>query len=104
MRHALRPQADGVEVGLDEVRALATTRRDQAIARAWRSVEAHAHRLRDVPLEARTLSSGSGQVESAGRRGSKLRFKAPGSFWTETLARIIHESQTRSWDSLRNVL
>jgi hypothetical protein len=30
------------------------------------------------------LSIGSGQVESAVRRVINLRFKAPGSFWTET--------------------
>jgi hypothetical protein len=35
-------------------------------------------------LEARKLSIGSGQVESAARRVINLRFKAPGSFWTET--------------------
>src|SRR2546426_841871 len=35
-------------------------------------------------LEARKLSIGSGQVESTVRRVINLRFKAPGSFWTET--------------------
>jgi hypothetical protein len=84
LRHALRHQADGVEVVMEEVRALATTRRDKAITRALRYVEAHAHRMRYVTLEARKLSIGSGQVESAGRRVINLRFKAPGSFWTET--------------------
>src|SRR5262245_45646700 len=33
---------------------------------------------------ARKLPIGSGQVESAVRRVVNLRFKAPGSFWTET--------------------
>src|SRR6266446_3300006 len=74
LRHALRHQADGVEVVMEELRALATTRRDKAITRA----------LRYVTLEARKLSIGSGQVESAVRRVINLRFKAPGSFWTET--------------------
>jgi hypothetical protein len=84
LRHALRHQADGVEVVMEELRALATTRRDKAITRALRYVEAHAHRMRYVTLEARKLSIGSGQVESAVRRVINLRFKAPGSFWTET--------------------
>ena len=35
-------------------------------------------------LAARKLPIGSGQVESAVRRVINLRFKAPGSFWTET--------------------
>src|SRR5437870_1458478 len=84
VRHALRHKADGVEVVMEELRALATTRRDKAITRALRYVEAHAHRMRYVTLEARKLSIGSGQVESAVRRVINLRFKAPGSFWTET--------------------
>jgi hypothetical protein len=84
LRHALRHQADGVEVVMEELRALATTRRDMAITRALRYVETHAHRMRYVTLEARKLSIGSGQVESAVRRVINLRFKAPGSFWTET--------------------
>ena len=37
-----------------------------------------------MTLEAHKLSIGSGQVESAVRRVINLRFKAPGSFWTET--------------------
>src|SRR2546426_6574597 len=77
LRHALRHQADGVEVVMEELRTLATTRRDKAITRALRSVEAHAHRMRYVTLEARKLSIGSGQVESAVRRGIKLRLKDP---------------------------
>jgi hypothetical protein len=40
--------------------------------------------MRYVTLEARKLPIGSGQVESAVRRVVNLRFKAPGSFWTET--------------------
>jgi hypothetical protein len=40
--------------------------------------------MRYVTLEARKLPIGSGQVESAVRRVINLRFKAPGSFWTET--------------------
>jgi hypothetical protein len=84
LRHALRHKADGVEVVMEELRALATTRRDKAITRALRYVEAHAHRMRYVTLEARKLPIGSGQVESAVRRVINLRFKAPGSFWTET--------------------
>jgi hypothetical protein len=47
--------------------------------------------MRYVTLEARKLSIGSGQVESAVRRVINLRFKAPGSFWTETTVRgLMH--------------
>src|SRR2546429_9466240 len=84
LRHALRHQADGVEVVMEALRALATTQRGKIITRALRSVEAHAHRMRYVTLEARKLSIGSGQVESAVRRGVNLLFQAPGSLWTET--------------------
>lgn len=84
LRHVLRHQADGVEVVMEALRTLATTQRSKAIPRALRYVEAHAHRMRYVALEARQLSIGSGQVESAVRRVINLRFKAPGSFWTET--------------------
>src|SRR5712691_932521 len=47
LRHALRHQADGVEVVMEELRALATTRRGKTITRALRYVEAHAHRMRE---------------------------------------------------------
>jgi hypothetical protein len=73
-----------VEVVREALPALATTRPGQALTRALRSVETHAHRMRSVILEARQLSIGSGQVESAVRRVMNLRFKAPGSLWTET--------------------
>ena len=85
-RHALRHQEDGVEVVLEALRTLATTQRGKAIPRALGYVETHAHRMRYVTLEARKLPIGSGQVESAVRRVVNLRFKAPGSFWTETTA------------------
>src|SRR5712691_702383 len=84
LRHALRHQTDGVAVVQEALCALATTRRTMAITRAVRYVEAHAHRMRYVTLEARKLPIGSGQVESAVRRVVNLRCKAPGSFWTET--------------------
>jgi hypothetical protein len=84
LRHALRHQVDGVEVVLEALRTLATTQRGKAIPRALGYVETHAHRMRYVTLEARKLPIGSGQVESAVRRVVNLRFKAPGSFWTET--------------------
>jgi len=83
-RHTLRHQADGVEVVMEELRALATTRRDKAIPRALGYVETHTHRMRYVTIETCKLPIGSGQVESAVRRVVNLRFKAPGSFWTET--------------------
>ena len=67
------------------LRTLATRQRGKALTRALRYVEAHAHRMRYVTLEARKLPIGSGQVESAVRRVVNLRFKAPGSFWTETI-------------------
>ena len=84
LRHALQRQADGVEVVMEALRTLATTQRGKAIPRALRYLEAHAHRMRYVTLEARKLPIGSGQGESAVRRVVNLRFKAPGSFWTET--------------------
>src|SRR3989442_3747283 len=84
LRHALRHQADGVEVVMEALHALATTRRGTRITRGVRYVEGHAHRMRYVALEARKLSIGSGQVESAVRRGINLRFKAPWAFLTIT--------------------
>src|SRR5215471_6597897 len=84
LRQALRRQADGVEVVQEALRALATTRQNKAITRALGSLETHAHRMRYVTLEAHKLPIGSGHVESAVRRVVNLRFKAPGSFWTET--------------------
>ncbi len=53
------------------------------LKRALSYFEAHAHRMRYATLEAHKLPIGSGQVESAVRRVINLRFKAPGSFWTE---------------------
>jgi hypothetical protein len=91
LRHALRYQADGVEVVMEALHALATTRRGKAIPRALCYLEAHAHRMRYTTLEARKLSIGSGQVESAVRRVINLCFKAPGSFWTEmTVNGLMH--------------
>src|SRR5467141_1358727 len=84
LRHALRHPSDGVEVVQEALRALAITHRSKAIPRALSYLETHAHRLRYVTLEACKLPIGSGQVESAVRRVVNLRFKAPGSFWTET--------------------
>jgi hypothetical protein len=84
LRHALRHQPDGVEVVMEALRTLATRQRGKAVTRALGSLETHAHRMRYVTLEAHKLPIGSGQVESAVRRVVNLRFKAPGSFWTET--------------------
>jgi len=84
LRHALRHQTEGVEVVQEALRALATTCQSKAIKRALGYLETHAHRMRYVTLEARKLPIGSGQVESAVRRVVNLRFKAPGSLWTET--------------------
>ena len=104
LRHALRHQADGVEVVMEALQALAATRRGKAITRALRYVEAHAHRMRYVALEARKLSIGSGQVESAVRRVINLRFKAPGSFWTvTTVSGLMHlraAFKARRWDEV----
>jgi len=69
---------------MEALRTLATKQRGKAITRALSYMAAHAHRMRYVTLEAHKLSIGSGQVESAVRRVINLRFKAPGSFWTET--------------------
>ena len=91
LRHTLRHAADGVEVVMDELRAVATTRRGKAIKRALGYFVAHAHRMRYATLEAQKLPIGSGQVESAVRRVLNLRFKAPGSFWTEaTVNGLMH--------------
>jgi hypothetical protein len=106
LRHALRYQADGVEVVMEALRALATTRRSKAITRALRYLEAHTHRMRYVTLEARKLSIGSGQVESAVRRVINLRFKAPGSFWRETtVSGLMHlraAFKAGRWDEVMN--
>jgi hypothetical protein len=106
LRHALRYQADGVEVVIEALHALATTRRSKAITRALRYREAHTHRMRYVTLEARKLSIGSGQVESAVRRVINLRFKAPGSFWMETtVSGLMHlraAFKAGRWDEVMN--
>src|SRR5438128_1621376 len=109
LRHALRHQADGVEVVLETLRTLATTQRGKAIPRALGYVETHAHRMRYVTLEARKLPIGSGQVESAVRRVVNLRFKAPGSFWRETtVSGLMHlraAFKAGRWDEvMRGVL
>jgi hypothetical protein len=74
------------------------------LPRTLRYVEAHAHRMRYVTLEARKLSIGSGQVESAVRRVINLRFKAPGSFWREmTVSGLMHlraAFKTGRWDEI----
>ncbi len=105
----MRHQTDGVEVVQEALRALATTRRSKAITRAVRYVEAHAHRMRYVTLEAHKLPIGSGQVESAVRRVVNLRFKAPGSFWRETtVSGLMHlraAFKAGRWDEvMRGVL
>jgi hypothetical protein len=109
VRHALRHKADGVEMVLEELHALATTRRRKAITRAVGSLATHAHRMRYVTLEARKLPIGSGQVESAVRRVVNLRFKAPGSFWREpTVSGLMHlraAFKAGRWDEvMREVL
>jgi hypothetical protein len=73
-----------VEVVIEALRTLATRQRGKAITRALRYMEAHTHRMRYVTLDVYKLPIGSGQVESAVRRVINLRFKALGSFWTET--------------------
>ena len=91
LRHALRHQADGVEVVMEAWRPLATRPRGKASTRALRSLEAPTHRMRSGTLEAHKLPIGSGQVESAVRRVINLRCKAPGSFWTDTTVRgLMH--------------
>src|SRR5262249_58482846 len=77
LRHALRHQTDGVEVVQEALQGLATTHRSRAITRALGYLETHAPRMRYVTLEARKLPIGSGQVESAVRRGGKSCFRGP---------------------------
>ncbi len=105
LRHALRHQADGVEVVQEALRALGTTHRSKAIPRAWGYGETHAMRMQYVTLERRKLPIGSGQVESAVRRVVNLRFKAPGSFWRETtVSGLMHlraAFKAGRWDEIR---
>jgi hypothetical protein len=82
-RHALRHAANGSEVGLDALRAWATTRQGKGLKRELGYLETHAHRMRYATLEGHKLPIESGQVDSAVRRVINLRCKAPGSFWTE---------------------
>jgi hypothetical protein len=104
LRHALRHQTDGVEVVQEAWRAWATTYRSKAIKRALGSRETHAHRMREVTLEACKLPIGAGQGERAVRRVVNLRFKAPGSFWTETtvsgLRHLRAAFQAGRWDEI----
>jgi len=104
-RHALRHQGEGGEVVREAVRTLATTQRGTALPRAWRSLEVQAPRRRSGPLEAPTLSIGSGQVERAVRRVSHLRVTAPGSFWTATtgsgLRHLRAAFKAGRWDEVR---
>jgi hypothetical protein len=106
LRHALRHQTNGVEVVQEAVRALVPTCRSKAMKRALDYLETHAHRMRYVTLEARKLPIGSGQVESAVRRVVNLRFKAPGSFWTETtVSGLMHlraAFKAGRWDEIMN--
>ena len=109
LRHALRHHTEGVAAVQEALRALAATRRSQAITRALGYVATHAHRMRYVTREARKLPIGSGQVESAVRRVVNLRFKAPGSFWKETtVSGLMHlraAFKAGRWDEvMRGVL
>src|SRR3989442_8101695 len=74
---------------MEALRALATTRRGKAITRALRYMEAHAHRMRYATLEARKLSIGSGQVESAVRRVINLGLKDPRALWAGTKVKCL---------------
>src|SRR5215471_2160309 len=104
LRHALRHQTNGVEVVQEALQGLATSYRSKAITRALGYLETHAHRMRYVTLEARQLPIGSGQVESAVRRVVNLRFKAPGSFWTDTTVSGLMHLRTAfkagRWDEI----
>jgi hypothetical protein len=104
LRHALRHAANGIEVVRDALRTLATTRRGKVLKRALGYFETHAHRMRYATLEAHKLPLGSGQVESAVRRVINLRFKAPGSFWTEArVSGLMHlraAFKSGRWDDL----
>ena len=48
--------------------------------------ETHAHRMQYQSFKAQNIPQGSGCVESAIRRVINLRLKAPGTFWTSTMA------------------
>lgn len=91
LRHALRHDGDGVEQVLNQIRALAVTRRGKAINKALSYFETHTQRMRYQKFDELKLPVGSGQVESAIRRVVNLRFKSPGTFWTEQcVAGLLH--------------
>jgi hypothetical protein len=104
LRHALRHDADGVEQVLDQLRALAITRRGKALQKALAYFEKHRERMRYGQLDAQQLPVGSGQVESAIRRVVNLRFKAPGTFWTEArVGGLLHlraAFKSGRWDEI----
>ena len=83
LRHALRHDPQGVHIILQELKALATTKRGKKMKKKMEYFEKHAHRMRYAELDKLHLPVGSGQVESAVRRIINMRFKAPGTFWNE---------------------
>jgi hypothetical protein len=104
LRHALRHDKDGVEQILIQMRALAVTRRGKAINKALSYFETHQQRMRYHKLDEMKLPAGSGQVESAIRRVVNLRFKAPGTFWTEkcvgSLLHLRAAFKSGRWDEI----
>ena len=104
LRHALRHDKDGVEQILNQMRALAVTRRGKAINKALNYFETHRERMRYHKLDEMKLPAGSGQVESAIRRVVNLRFKAPGTFWTEkcvgSLLHLRAAFKSGRWDEI----
>jgi hypothetical protein len=104
LRHTLRHETNGIKVVQAALQALAITRRGQVISRALAYFETHAARMQYAALDAAKLPVGSGQVESAVRRVINLRFKAPGSFWTEaTVNGLMHlraAFKAGRWDAI----
>ena len=83
LRHMLRAELDGVEQVIAALRGHAVTGRGKAMKKALGYFEGHREHMRYARLDEQKLPVGSGQVESAIRRVVNLRFKAPGTFWTE---------------------
>lgn len=91
LRHQLRHEPRGIEVLIETVLAHAVTRRGKAVKKALSYFDKHCERMRYADFDRQKLPVGSGQVESAVRRVVNLRFKAPGTFWTEQrLEGLLH--------------
>jgi hypothetical protein len=95
LRRDLRHEERGLEKVIERLLTYAVTRRGKALKKALTYFETHRERMRERmryhALDTRHLPVGSGQVERAVRRVVNLRFKAPGTFWTEArVSGLLH--------------